>query len=95
MGGERKARWAKAGSLFPKAPFRPPLPVPEPTNDWLQEHLLIPHGRGWSNPLPSGQVDAAVKVKGVSRWNNFYVAGLQQLMHETTLDGERRGRMYR
>jgi hypothetical protein len=24
---------------------------------------------------------------GVSRWNNFYVAGIQQLKHETGMDG--------
>lgn len=62
---------------------------PEATNDWLQEHLLVPHGRGWSSPLPDGEVDAAVKVVGVSRWNNFYVAGIQQLKHETGMDGRR------
>ena len=31
--------------------------------------------------------DAAIKVKALSRWNNYYVEGLRQLIDDTSYDG--------
>lgn len=31
--------------------------------------------------------DAAIKVKALSRWNNYYVEGLRQLIVDTEYDG--------
>ena len=58
--------------------------------DWLQEHLVGNFQKAWSNPMLtpfdktsdlwwSQQQDAAIKVKALSRWNNFYVAGTRQV----------------
>lgn len=54
---------------------------------WLQEHLSQDYGVAWSTPLPDGLLDAAIQVHGVSRWNNYYVEGLQYLLRATNMDG--------
>ena len=41
--------------------------------DWLQEHVRDNFLPAWSTPLPDGQLDAAIRVKALTRWNNFYV----------------------
>lgn len=56
-------------------------------SDWIQEHVHVPHGVAWSSPLGGFQMDAAIQVVGWSRWNNYYIRGLQQLQQEIKLDG--------
>jgi hypothetical protein len=59
--------------------------------DWLKEHLEGGFLSAWSTPIPqlgSGFVlDAAVRVVALSRWNNYYVEGIQQMMRDFQLDG--------
>jgi hypothetical protein len=71
--------------------------------DWLQEHLRSGYLPAWSNmirhelntaevPNPDPQEgsrlqDAAVRVKALSRWNNYYVAGIRQIMRDYSADG--------
>ena len=67
-------------------------------SDWLQEHLVGDFVAAWSNPMAqpfdtpadlwwSSEQDAAVKVKALSRWNNYYVAGTRQMMRDFNFDG--------
>lgn len=64
--------------------------VQEDAADWLQEHLGGNFQKAWSNPMLtpydksadlwwSQQQDAAIKVKALSRWNNYYVEGTRQV----------------
>ena len=45
-------------------------------------HLGLPT---WSNHV--FEQDAAIKVKAMSRWNNYYVEGLRQMMADFSFDG--------
>jgi hypothetical protein len=60
-------------------------------SDWLKEHVGAGFLPAWSNPIPglgNGFVlDAAMRVVALSRWNNFYVEGIQQMMRDFNLDG--------
>jgi len=76
---------------------------PEPQADgvgspWLQEHLQGDYQVAWSNameqPIDQGsdmwwsqQEDHAVKVKALSRWNNYYVQGNLQMQKDFNFDG--------
>jgi len=54
---------------------------------WLQEHLINGYVPGWRQPLPDGENDAAIAVNGISRWQNYYVQGLDYLMRNIGIDG--------
>eukprot|EP00747_Dinoflagellata_sp_TGD_P078072 gnl/TRDRNA2_/TRDRNA2_159884_c2_seq1.p1 gnl/TRDRNA2_/TRDRNA2_159884_c2~~gnl/TRDRNA2_/TRDRNA2_159884_c2_seq1.p1 ORF type:complete len:516 (-),score=82.86 gnl/TRDRNA2_/TRDRNA2_159884_c2_seq1:57-1496(-) len=60
--------------------------------DWLREHLRSGYSVAWATPLPatgfwSQQIDMAIRVKAMSRWNNYYVEGLQQMKKDYGCDG--------
>ena len=70
--------------------------------DWLQEHIRTGYLPAWSNPVPTEPVpgvpnpdpdegaylqDAGMRVVALSRWNNFYVAGLRQVMRDYGANG--------
>ena len=57
--------------------------------DWLKEHVGNDFLPAWSTPIPIGPfvLDAAMRVVALSRWNNFYVEGIQQMMRDFNLDG--------
>ena len=59
--------------------------------DWLKEHVGADFLAGWSTPLVGmgdGFVtDAAMRVVALSRWNNYYVEGIQQMTRDFALDG--------
>lgn len=58
-------------------------------SDWLKEHVGGGFLPAWSTPIPglgNGYVeDAAMRVVALSRWNNFYVEGIQQMMRDFNL----------
>jgi hypothetical protein len=66
---------------------------------WLQEHLEGDYSVAWSTnkmtqPIDQSsdlwwgpQDDHAIQVKALSRWNNYYVQGNQQLQTDTNFDG--------
>ena len=59
-------------------------------SDWLQEHARDHYNPAWSTPVPVGNnytMDAAMQDKALSRWNNYYVAGLQQMQRDFAMDG--------
>jgi hypothetical protein len=51
---------------------------------WLQEHLGSDYIAGWLVPHLK---DAAVINSGVSRWHNYYLEGLNWLVHQVGIDG--------
>lgn len=57
----------------------------------VQEHVATNFLSAWSTPIPGvgdGFVtDAAIRVVALSRWNNYYVEGVQQMMRDFALDG--------
>jgi len=60
--------------------------------DWLREHLRYGYSVAWATPVPSygfftQQIDMAIRVKAMSRWNNYYVEGLRQIMKDYGCDG--------
>jgi len=57
--------------------------------DWLKEHVGSNFLSAWSTPIPgtSFVIDAAMRVVALSRWNNYYVEGIQQMMRDFDLDG--------
>eukprot|EP01060_Flectonema_neradi_P039927 TRINITY_DN8959_c0_g1_i1.p2 TRINITY_DN8959_c0_g1~~TRINITY_DN8959_c0_g1_i1.p2 ORF type:complete len:421 (+),score=46.56 TRINITY_DN8959_c0_g1_i1:1874-3136(+) len=67
-------------------------------SSWLQEHLGNEYEVAWASPLHTPnpidgylpnpiEQDAAVKVKALSRWNNYYVRGLYQITRDYSCDG--------
>ena len=65
---------------------------------WLQEHLGGDYQVAWSNvmtqPIDQGtdlwwsqQEDHAIKVNAMTRWNNYYVQGNQQMQKDFDFDG--------
>jgi hypothetical protein len=59
-------------------------PGPGGGASWLQEHLDGNYIGGWFVPPIR---DAAVVNTGISRWHNFYVEGLDWLVHNVGIDG--------
>jgi hypothetical protein len=59
-------------------------PGPGGGASWLQEHLDSNYIGGWYVPPLR---DAAVVNTGISRWHNFYVEGLDWLVHNVGIDG--------
>lgn len=60
--------------------------------DWLREHLREGYSVAWATPLPqegfwSEQIDMGIRVKAMSRWNNYYVEGLGQIVKDYGCDG--------
>ena len=53
---------------------------------WLCEHLSH-HAPAWEQPLPSGEVDAALCTVGLSCWHNYYLEGLSYLIKRVGIDG--------
>ena len=41
----------------------------------------------WHQPLGNGHYDAAIATKGLSRWHNYYLEGLNWLVHKVDIDG--------
>jgi hypothetical protein len=64
-----------------------------PGSDWLREHVASDFLSAWSTPVPGAGggnqfvMDAAMRVLALSRWNNYYVEGVQQMMRDFELDG--------
>lgn len=56
---------------------------------WVNEHLLDGYAPCWQNPLAGGGFDSALcNGRRPSRWLNYYVEGLRQLLRPPTrLDG--------
>jgi hypothetical protein len=47
---------------------------------WLQEHLQKGYHRRWSTGLSGGESpDAAIADTSLTRWENYYIQGLQWL----------------
>lgn len=47
---------------------------------WLQEHLQGNYHRRWSTSLSDGESpDAAIADTSLTRWENYYIQGLQWL----------------
>lgn len=60
--------------------------------DWLREHLRFGYSVAWANPMESvgfwtDKIDMAIRVKALSRWNNYYVKGLKQIRHDYNCGG--------
>ncbi len=51
---------------------------------WLQEHLDPNYMAAWFVPSIN---DAAIVNTGISRWHNFYIAGLDWLVNNVGIDG--------
>ncbi|MFH1009130.1 MAG: glycoside hydrolase domain-containing protein [Candidatus Latescibacterota bacterium] len=54
---------------------------------WLAEHLESGYSPGWHQMLPDGEVDAAIRTSGLSRWHNYYLEGLAWLLRNIEIDG--------
>lgn len=54
---------------------------------WLVEHMYEGYVGQWHQPLPDGNMDCAVHLKGDSRWHNYYVEGMKWLIEEIGIDG--------
>jgi hypothetical protein len=66
----------------------------KPTNErgatgsaWLCEHAVTGYVPAWHQPLGNGHYDAAIATKGLSRWHNYYLEGLNWLVHKVDIDG--------
>jgi len=47
---------------------------------WVNEHLGGGYRPCWQNPLSNGDYDSALCNAGLSRWANYYVEGLRELL---------------
>jgi len=56
-------------------------------HSWLCEHLVSDYGAAWHQALPDGEVDAALRTIGLSRWRNYYLEGLSWLIRNVGIDG--------
>ena len=56
-------------------------------HSWLREHLVSHYAPAWHQPLPDGDVDAAIATTGLSRWHNYYLEGLGWLVKNVGIDG--------
>ncbi|MBQ0104497.1 MAG: hypothetical protein KBT47_00495, partial [Armatimonadetes bacterium] len=54
---------------------------------WLGEHLKTGYVPGWHDNLGGGDHSAAIATKWKSRWHNYYVEGLDFLMHDLDMRG--------
>jgi hypothetical protein len=56
-------------------------------DSWLVEHLGSSYVPAWHDPLPDGEIDAAMHTTGLSRWHNYYLEGLSWLIKNVGIDG--------
>lgn len=76
-------------------PRRPGIPWtiinPEGPHPWLREHVGLNIIPAWKEtitfPRYGGKLDLAVITTPDSRWNNFYLEGLQYLVRTAEIDG--------
>lgn len=54
---------------------------------WLYEHLDGNWNSAWNQYLHDGEFDTAVAMKTCSRWNNYYLTGLDWLTKVAGIDG--------
>lgn len=54
---------------------------------WLMEHLVEGYTPGWRQVLWNGETDASVEINPMSRWDNFYVEGINFLQEQTGIQG--------
>ncbi len=54
---------------------------------WLREHLGTNYTHAWYTDVEGGKVDAAILTSGASRLYNFYVEGINWLVHNVPIDG--------
>ena len=54
---------------------------------WLCEHAVTGYVPAWHQPLGNGHYDAAIATKGLSRWHNYYLEGLNWLVRNVGIDG--------
>ncbi len=54
---------------------------------WLCEHAVTDYAPAWHQPLGNGHYDAAIATTGLSRWHNYYLEGLNWLVHNVGIDG--------
>jgi hypothetical protein len=54
---------------------------------FLREHLVSHYAPAWHTPLDNGEVDAAIRTTGLSRWHNYYLEGLAWLLRNVEIDG--------
>jgi hypothetical protein len=62
-------------------------PLPKTGDSWLCEHVVSGYVPAWHTPLANGRVDAAIATTGLSRWHNYYLAGLDWLIRNVGIDG--------
>jgi len=57
--------------------------------DWLREHVRSGYKVAWATPqgMNNQKMDQAIAVYALSRWNNYYVEGLNQLKRDYACDG--------
>lgn len=64
---------------------------PKGSDPWLQKHLQTNYVPAWRHPFGSGKyaghVDASIVTSGMSRWHNYYIEGLQNLVRNLKIDG--------
>lgn len=56
-------------------------------SSWLQEHVVYDYEAAWYERLGNGHSDAAIVQKGLSRWHNYYLEGLNYLARNVGIDG--------
>lgn len=54
---------------------------------WLVEHLKTNYDAAWHTPLSCGNWDMAIRTQGLSRWHNYYLAGLNWLLKHEGIRG--------
>jgi len=71
---------AKTEALHPKGP-----------NEWLVKNLREKYIPAWYNKIDKGrfegEIDLSVITTPDSRWNNFYISGLEWMLRKLELDG--------
>lgn len=54
---------------------------------WLVEHLKTNYDAAWHTPLTCGNWDMAIRTQSLSRWNNYYLEGLNWLVKKEGIRG--------
>jgi hypothetical protein len=54
---------------------------------WLCEHAITGYVPAWHQHLGNGHYDAAIATRGLSRWHNYYLEGLNWLIRNVGIDG--------
>ncbi|MDD5707257.1 MAG: DUF6067 family protein, partial [Kiritimatiellae bacterium] len=61
--------------------------TPPTGSSWLCEHVIRDYVPAWHQHLGNGHYDAALAQQGLSRWHNYYLEGLDNLIREYGVDG--------